>query len=407
MKLLLPLFIALFTGFCALSQKIPVLKKGRWVGSLELSADDQLFFELELHQKDKAYSFTVLNGKEEVPMNRPFIEKDSIHIFFTNFNSELVFQVKNKKSIEGKWVNHLKTNYSIPFRASLSNNSIFPINEDTSSVAFSGKWKTVFSPGEKAYDAIGVFDQKGNDLTGTFLTETGDYRFLSGNTEGKKMYLSGFDGSHAYLFKGDVASDGTIDGQFFSGKHYKTNWQAERNEQFELRNPDSLTRLVGDPNDLSLQFKHLDGTNFSYPNDQLTGKVVIIQILGTWCGNCMDETAYFKELHKKYNEKGLEIVSVGYELGEDFEDFARHLSNYKKRFDLKHTIVVGGSANKSSAKNDFGFLSDFTSFPTSIFIDRSGRVVRIHTGFSGPSTGKYYTDYKDKTEKLIELLINE
>lgn len=407
MKLLLPIFIALFTGFCALSQKIPVLKKGRWVGCLELSADDHLFFELELHKKDNAYSFTVLNGKEKVPMNRPYVEKDSIHIFFTNFNSELVFQVKNKKSIEGKWVNHLKTNYSIPFRASLSSNSIFPVNDNVSSVDFSGKWKTVFSPGEKAYDAIGVFDQKGNHLTGTFLTETGDYRFLSGNTEGKKMYLSGFDGSHAYLFKGDVATDGTIDGQFFSGKHYKTNWQAERNEQFELRHPDSLTRLVGDPNDLSLQFKHLDGTTFSYPNDQLNGKVVIIQILGTWCGNCMDETAYFKELHKKYNEKGLEIVSVGYELGEGFDDFAKHLSNYKKRFDLKHTIVVGGSANKSSAKGDFGFLSDFTSFPTSIFIDRNGRVVRIHTGFSGPSTGKYYTDYKEKTEQLIELLINE
>lgn len=407
MKLLLTIFTVLSVSLPVSSQSLKTIKKGRWVGYLELNSSDKLYFELLVSKNKTVNTFIILNGEERVPMNDPYMENDSLHVFFSNFNSELVFKPRDKKTIDGRWVNHLKTNYSIPFRAVLSDETIFPTEKEGLSMNFAGKWKAVFSPGQSPSDAIGVFEQKGKNLTGTFLTETGDYRFLSGNADNLSMYLSGFDGSHAFLFKGEANPDGTIKGRFLSGKHYQTNWTAERNEMFELRHPDSLTRFVGDPHDFSLEFKHLDERSFVFPNEDYKNKVVIIQILGTWCGNCMDETVYFKELYEKYHEKGLEIISVGYELGNGFDDFVKHLTAYRKRFDIKHTIVVGGSASKSSAKDDFGFLSDFTSFPTSVFIDRTGKVVRIHTGFSGPSTGKYYEEYKEKTERLIEKLLEE
>lgn len=405
MKFLFTIFLVLFIGSVSNAQSFKQLKKGRWVGALELTFSEKLYFELKVDKKESIYHFTVLNGEERVPMNKPYLANDSIHVFFSNFNSELVFKVVNNKRIDGRWINHLKSNYSIPFYATLSESTIFPVSDDNAA-DFSGKWQSKFSPDKDSYDAIGVFKQKGNELTGTFLTETGDFRFLSGNVNRNTMYLSGFDGSHAFLFKGEL-TDGKIKGSYFSGIHYKTNWEAEVNDSFELRHPDSLTQVVGDPRDISLKFRELDGSTFFFPNDTYKNKVVVIQILGTWCGNCMDETIYFKELYNKYHHKGLEIISVGYELGEEFPDFVGHLKAYQNRFELNHKIVVGGSAKKSNAKEDFGFLSDFTSFPTSIFIDRSGKVVRIHTGFSGPSTGKYYSEYKEKTEKLIEQLISE
>ncbi len=408
MKIFHTIIIVLFIGFTSLSQSIGKLKTGRWVGFLELTAVDKLYFELKVEKNKNSYNLSVLNGEEIVPMNEPVVKNDSVHVLFSNFNSELIFKLNNKKEIEGRWVNHLKVNYAIPFKAVLSNETIFPTTKEGLVPNFSGKWQTEFSPEKNPFAAIGVFEQKGKNLTGTFLTETGDFRFLSGNVNDLSLSLSGFDGSHAFLFVGKQnMEDGKIYGKYFSGTHYQTDWVAERNDFFELRNPDSLTKFAGDPYDFSFKFNDLNGQEFAFPNEEYKNKVVIVQILGTWCGNCMDETNYFKELYEKYHSKGLEIISVGYEIGATEEDYIKHLKAYQQHFGLKHKIVVGGSAKKSSAKADFNFLSDFTSFPTTLFIDKSGKIVRIHTGFSGPSTGKYYSDYVERTNRLIEELIGE
>src|SRR5690606_26760620 len=98
-----------------------------------------------------------------------------------------------------------------------------------------GKWETTFGiETNKPYKSLGVFEQTGTKLTGTFLTETGDYRYLTGYTEHDKVVLSTFDGAFAFLFI--AIYDGTqLRGKFYSGNHWKTEWIAERNEAFELK----------------------------------------------------------------------------------------------------------------------------------------------------------------------------
>lgn len=402
----LAVFISLFfcftTAYC-INFKAP--QSGRWIGKLNISSTESINFEFKIEKVKSSFRVIIFNDEEVVPLNDPIFKEDSFHVNFKYFNSELVFKLSSKKSIAGRWINHLKKDYSIPFEATLSNASIFPIEEVTSNNVFDGEWKTRFSPDGNSFEAIGAFKQNGNKITGTFLTETGDFRYLSGNvTNSNKFMMSGYDGSHAFLFIG-LLVDGKIQGEYISGNHYRTTWIAEKDSSFKLRHADSLTRMVGNPNEFYLEFNKLNGDKFTFPNPLFQDKVVIIQILGTWCANCMDETIFYKELYDKYNSQGLEIISVGYEIGDEFDDFAKQLETYKKRFNLNHLVLVGGSANKSSAKNDFGFISDFTSFPTSIFIDKTGKVVSIHTGFSGPGTGKYYTEYKEKTQNLIESLL--
>lgn len=406
MKLILTFSFIVLTTTMAFSSIIPPLKKGRWVGKLELNNETNLNFEINVGNGFYPFSFTLKNGEELVPMNEPVRIGDSISIAFSNFNSEFKFKAHNKKKISGRWINHLKTDYSIPFQAELSKETIFPVNKNIEINQFDGKWKSQFSPHNNPYDAIGIFKQNGHSLSGTFLTETGDFRFLSGNVSGNEMQLSGFDGSHAFYFKGRLANN-QITGSYFSGKHYQTQWTATRNDTFELRPADSLITVIGDPSDFSIHYKDLEGKEFQFPNSDYSGKVVILQFLGTWCANCMDETVYFKELLKKYQDRGLEIVTIGYEIGESFEDYAHQLKMYRKRFNLEHKIIVGGNARKSSAKADLPFLSDFTSFPTSIFVDKSGKITYVHSGFSGPSTGNYFTEYKRKIEALLEEMLND
>jgi thiol-disulfide isomerase/thioredoxin len=407
-------FVLLFFSFSLLAakEKKTCLKTGDWYGQLELSINTSLPFKLTVNKSSKAksgYSYTIWNGNEQITLTNDRIDKDSLILDFPSFDSHLVLKT-SKKRLVGFWYNKNKKNYSIPcvikhgYHHRFERSSIYLSSLMTSD--FNGKWECDFEPGTNdIYKALALFNQKGNMLTGTFLTETGDYRFLEGNVIGDSLFLSCFDGSHAFLFTGVIKS-GKINGLFYSGKHWNTEWTAVKNEQFELSSPDSLTYLTTKEK-FTFSLPQLNGENFVFPNENFENKVTIIQIMGTWCPNCMDETRYFKDLFDKYHSKGLEIIAVGYEVGDNFKEQSMKIQTLQERYNLDFTFLVGGSANKGLAADHFSMLNNIISFPTAIFIDKNGEVRKIHTGFNGPGTGQYYQEYIISTEALIQELLKE
>jgi len=384
------------------------IKKGKWNAELELNENDVLPFDMLIEKKGKGLKFCVINGDERIPLDSPVLVNDSVHLKFPFFNSELVFHVDSKKSLSGYWQNFNKgDNYRIPFTSRRKKTSRFSnVKKKTGGLNYHGKWEVEFEPNtDSSYPAIGVFkqDENSNQVTGTFLTETGDYRFLAGNSIGDSVYLSCFDGSHAFLFKA-FNTKGDLHGKFFSGSHWQSEWVAKRNESIELTSPDDLTYLK-DSSSFVFDLKSIDGGSFSFPNEQTKDKVVIIQIMGTWCPNCLDETIYYKDLYDKYNNQGLEIISIGYENGDSFEQHVNSINRLKNKLGLEFTFLVGGNAKKDLASEHFNMLNEIISFPTSIYIGRDGKVKRIHTGFNGPGTGSYYEDYTKTTNALVEYLL--
>ena len=349
-----------------------------------------------------------MNGEEEIELASPSVVNDSVYVPFSVFNSELIFSVKNKKNIEGWWYNYNKgKNYRIAFRAFKKKTNRFITSSNQrkkDSPDLSGKWEVTFEPNtNSSYPAVGIFEQNKSTVTGTFLTETGDYRYLAGNTINDSLFLSCFDGSHAFLFKA-AFNNGNLDGKFFSGNHWKSSWKGKKNNTFELTDPEKLTYLK-EKHDFVFKLPDLNGDTLSFPNDSYMNKVVIVQIMGTWCPNCLDETRYFKELYSEYHDSGLEIISIGYETGNSFDDFKRNIERFKNSLELDFTFLVGGKASKGLAKEHFSMLNNIISFPTTIFIGRDGEVKLVHTGFSGPGTGDYYIEYVNKTNALIESLL--
>ena len=402
MKILLICF--LFVSNVLFSQNIH-LKKGEWSAHLQLNKKDKLPFKLIINKINKKTIFSIQNGEEIIQLTNSRIHQDTLIIDFPTFNSSIHFSIKNSRKIVGYWQNYNKgSNYKIEFQAHYGYTTRFESNYSTSLKNVNGNWKVKLDcnrPGE--YLALGIFKQSNNKLNGTFLTETGDYRFLEGNQFENSFFLSCFDGSHAFLFTAISKNDSLI-GRFLSGNHHQENWNAIKDEQFQLPSPDSLTKIKNN-NLFSFELKDLDGNQFIFPNSNYKNKVVIIQIMGTWCHNCMDETRYYKELYTKYHAQGLEIISVGYEVGENFEDFSKKIKLLKERLDLNFTFLVGGSASKNLASEQFSMLNEVISFPTSIFIGKDGTVKRVHTGFNGPGTGSYYNEYVEKTNKLIEEML--
>lgn len=387
------------------------LKTGIWRMTFDLNGKT-LPVNFDLRAEANTFVATIYNGSEKI-QSLPFVLRDdSVFFRLPIFESEFKARILNSGELSGAWFNYSRCcGYNLPIHAVHGQTQRF---EDTQAnnkpLEVAGKWKVTFSPGtEDQYMAIGLFEQKGLRVTGTFLTETGDYRYLDGNVNNSGFSLSCFDGSHAFLFESNLkaGSSTELEGTFYSGKHWKEPWVAVRDEQFELTNPDSLTFIKPGYNGLSFTFPNLNHQDVSFPSAAYENKVVIVQIMGSWCPNCMDETAYLKEVYGKYHSKGLEIISLCFERSDDFEIAARNVANHRNHLQAPWEFLIAGNASKDKAAQVLPMLNHVMSFPTSIFIDRRGLVRKIHTGFYGPGTGSYYDRFVEKNQTFIEKLLSE
>ncbi len=393
------------------SQKIKNITLGNW--HAELALNDRLFLPFNLEfSKVKKFGIAVINAAEEIQLTKILYKADSIYASFPEMDGKLVFKVDEfGKYLRGYWLDNRKhKNIKIPLSAYYSNDLRFSFpasNFITQPFVIDGRWEVKFSPDQKdESNALGIFKTNGNTISGTFQTETGDYRFLEGNISGGNFALSSFDGAHAYVFTGEIKGD-SINGIFYSGSKYRTTWTALRNENASLRNPDSLSYLISKNQPFVFNHaKQLNGKPFLFSSANYQNKVVIIQIMGTWCPNCLDETKVLKELYNDLNRYGLEIISVCYEADIEQKKQLKKLKDFKKRSKIPYTILYGGLANKELASSDFGMLNQVMSFPTSIFIGKDGNVWSIHTGFNGPATGEAYTNFKNKIRYEIEIKLD-
>ena len=397
-------FLLLTTFGCAEKHAEKTLV-GNWLFKFNL-VEATLPFNAQIIENEGKLQFYAVNGNERIRADVFDVKGDSLFVQLPIFNTALIGKLTDE-SIEGTYFDYSrKEDYQIAFSATKSFKSRF-IALQPASVNVSGKWKVEFSPGsDNAYMAIGEFQQVGSKATGTFLTTTGDYRYLDGNVSGDSLFLSCFDGSHAFLFKAKVFGD-SINGTFWSGTHWQENWAGVRDDNYELPDADELTFLKPGYEQLEFSFPNMDGVTVSLSDDRFQEKVVIVQLMGSWCPNCMDETAYLVQLHEKFHQQGLEIISLAFEKSDNAETNIRSLKRLKSHFNIPYEILLAGKASKKEAANKLPMLNHVLSFPTSIFIDREGKVRRIHTGFSGPGTGQYYQEFVEETDRFVTQLLVE
>jgi len=306
--------------------------------------------------------------------------------------------------LEGAWYVNYKEDYSIPFIAFHGTDHRFPIKNDAPTQDITGNWKCVFDfdKADDSYPALGVFQLKENALEGTFQTETGDYRYLDGSMYGDKFNLSCFDGSHAFLFEGKVFDDGTTLGTFYSGKHYKANWTGKKDENFTLESPYNLTKPVSET-PFNFSFKDTKGNLISLDAPQYRGKNKLVQIIGTWCPNCRDESKFLVEYLQKNKKDDLEVIAIAFERYRDESKAIAAIDRYKEKMNIPYPVLYGGYYSKKETSEKFPQLNKIISYPTLLFLDKQNKIRKIHTGFNGPATSKYQGFIKE-FDDIIEAL---
>lgn len=401
----------LFFTATAISQTS--LKTGIWRGVLKLNDTTELSFNFLVSEVLGKKNLEIINNTERITVDEIIFVGDSAFIKMPVFDSEFLCVLKGD-SLKGIWLNHArKDKYRIPFFATnipkrCGNEDFFSSNQY---VLLDGKWECFFNPGSKdSSKALGVFEQEYPNKTnrGTFLTESGDYRFLAGSTNSDgHFYLSCFDGAHAFLFTGTIKDDSIVNGHFYSGSHHHEPWVAKRNDKFKLRNPDSLTYLKPGFTKVDFNFKNLEGKNVSLSDEKFKNKMVIVQLMGTWCPNCMDETKFLASFYDKYKPKGLEVVGLAFERTDDFAKAVNNIKRSKTKFNANYEFLITGKQGAQQASEALPMLNKIMAFPTTIYIDKGGIVRKIYTGFYGPATGAEYDKYVEETTRFVEKLLAE
>ncbi|MDX5420106.1 MAG: TlpA family protein disulfide reductase [Hymenobacteraceae bacterium] len=383
------------------------IKPGAWRVSLQAQGQEIPFI-MEAAERGGKTVLYLVNGEERIQVDDIQQQGDSVKIRLHIFDADLIAKVDGDKMAGRFTRNDLAKRYSVPFTAEHGKTNRFKESPAPATYDYSGKWEVVFTKKDgKTYPAIGVFEQKDNHVTGTFLTETGDYRYLEGQVEGDQLKLSTFDGNHDYLFTAQPGNESTLKGEYFAGLYDYETWTAKRNENAQLAKADELTYLNPGYDSLSFTFPDVNGKQVSLSDEKYKGKVVLVQLLGSWCPNCMDETKFLAPYYAENKDRGLEIIGLGFERAQGYENAVPRLKKMQERFDIQYDLLYAGPADKAAAAQALPALNHVLSFPTTIFIGRDGKVRKIHTGFSGPGTGKYYEEWVADFNKTMDELLAE
>lgn len=403
--LLFVAYLSLLFSCQSTTQKLP--KSGLWRGGIELEAGE-LPFGIEFRQAGDSLLAFLINAEERILIDGIKKTGDTLIMPMHIFNNDIRAVLLGDSLLLGYFNKYLPEKVvSLPFKAEYGKNHRFIPTSYAAEVNLSGKWSTTFykSNGDSSM-AIGVFAQDGQKITGTFLTTSGDYRFLEGQVSGNTMLMSAFDGDHAFLFQASLLADSLLKGEFWSGKTGYRRWVAYRNEAATLPLADTLTRVISTDSAFQISFPDYKGAQLNYPSKAYEGKVVIVQILGTWCPNCMDETIFLTDWLKEKKYQGVEVIGLAFEYDTDLTKASARVQRMVDRLKVPYPIAIAGVPD-STASSKLPMISKIRAYPTSLFIDKQGKIRHIHTGFSGPGTGKYFDEWKENFNSKIVSLLKE
>jgi thiol-disulfide isomerase/thioredoxin len=281
-----------------------------------------------------------------------------------------------------------------------------------------GKWPSepVPAPLVGRWDASWVLDGRTSPrvielrdstrgLEGTIISNTGDYGIFWGRAEADSFSMSHFDGSYVYMLTGRLDGD-TLRGIFHAGLRTQTPFVAVRSTgRPHLRDPLEITQADTAP--FRFSFPNLSGQLVTEKDPRFQGKVVLVDIFGTWCPTCHDAAPALVELYRDYHDRGLEIVGLAFEAIGDTAIDVPLVRRYRDKYRIPFPLLIGGVSEQETVAASLPQLDGFTAFPTTIFLGKDGRVRRIHAGFYGPATGAQHEQIMREFRAEVEKLLSE
>jgi peroxiredoxin len=382
-----------------------------WIGDYRATLQvpgGELPFGLEIRSEAGHLVGFLVNGAERVKVDEITTTGEEITLRMPGFENRITAH-REGIGLRGSllMIKAKSKHQQIPFAAVPAKNAGFFPSAGSAGGDVTGRWATTFTDDRGAtYIAVGEFVQQGSAVKGTFLTPTGDYRFLSGELREGKLYLSTFNGGHVFLFHAQLGANDELTGEFWSGLASHERFTARRDDTASLGDTTSVTAMrKSEP--FVFSFPDLDGKPVSLKDERFRGKVVVVTLAGSWCPNCHDEAVYLQPYYLEHKNAGLEIVGLMFEQFETATEAQGAVQRFRDRYAITFPLLMAGITDNDDAARKLPQLNGVYAYPTTLFIDRKGVVRHIHTGFSGPATGGHYIALTQDFDTRIRALLAE
>jgi thiol-disulfide isomerase/thioredoxin len=369
-----------------------------WRAALDL-AGGELRFGLEVEERGGERRGRLCNGGVCQPISGVRVRGDSIEFSIADYAASITAVVRGD-SLVGSYRNiGNRGPRTIPFRASRGRWPSAP-----APATLLGRWDATFF--QDLGSSPRVFELRNGPagFEGTVLSNTGDYGHFAGSVAGDSFALAHFDGSFVYLLTGRLRGD-TLRGVFHAGLRTETPWTAVRSSgTTHLKAPTEITR-ADTSRPFHFAFPDLAGRLVTERDPRFRGKVLLVDVFGSWCPTCHDAAPDLVRLYRRYHQEGLEIVGLAYEVTGDTATDAAQVRRFRDKFGIPYPLLLAGINDTDAAAATLPQLQGFTSFPTTVFLGRDGKVRRVHAGFYGPSTGAQHQRMLREFEREIERLL--
>ena len=254
--------------------------------------------------------------------------------------------------------------------------------------------------GETAWQFI--VKQNGANVSAAILRIDGDTGTLTGSYKNGEFVLSHFSGMRPALVEVRASQDGSL--KLILNHHQEMTGVRPEKATAKPDDPAKHTGIKDASEPFHFRFPDLNGNVVSETDSRFKGKVVLVNITGSWCPNCHDEAPFLAEIYRKYRAQGLEIVALSFEEADQLSNPVR-LRAFIKRYGIEYTVLLGGETD--SAKEKLAQAKNWDAWPTTFFLGRDGHVRAVHTGFPSKASGDLYTKAQEEFTEQVEKLLSE
>jgi peroxiredoxin len=358
-------------------------------------------FRMEFAGQGSTIRGSFFNGDEKVTSTSGRLEDGKLVLHFDHYATQLEAALKDG-AMDGRYTGG-RGAADYPFHA-VRHPSASVSNPNAPSI--DGMWEIeVKSPkGESAWRFI--VRQTGSDISAAILRIDGDTGTLNGAYKDGKFVLSHFSGARPSLYEVTPQADGSLE-ILQNGKNKLVAYrpaEARAKGLPEPTDPDQHTRVRDADEQFHFSFPDLNGKTVSETDPRFQGKVLVVNITGSWCPNCHDEAPFLAELYRKYRKQGLEIIALSFEEADQLANPTR-LRAFIRQYGLEYTVLVAGTPEEVNAK--LPQAVNLNSWPTTFFIGRDGRVRSVHAGYPGKASGPLHPQMKQEVTALVEKLLAE
>ena len=362
------------------------------------------FLRLEIQVQDKTLPIVLERTSTGLTLHNSNIQNeltkvDELTFEIPPYESALVFDDKEFKS--GYWVRYNRVpEFKLPFTSTnISSPKRF---SSPSKLKLEGEYEISLGNDK----ALGTFKTREGIIQGSIISPYGDFGHIEGFIdEENKIHLYSFDGIFSYIFEGDFSKDEIKNGKAYSGQTWNETFSAKLNPDFKVQYPKASDILVSEDTHLSFKVKSLNNALYQYDSRQIK-KVQIVQIFGSWCPNCQDETRFLASWYPQHQDQ-VDLIALAFERSSSEVMAIKNIKKSLAKLKPPYAFFLATSDSQEEVSSIIPQVKKLTAYPTTFILDKTGKTRYVHVGFNGPQTGHHYDQFVKEFEKEIQTLINE